>query len=94
MLWDPGRDSCEYNIKASKAQYRQVKYRAADGRATSGKRKGGRQSKSAEKAAKRRRMVGGVLKTVGTAAPGQQCTQCGTQVQLAHPMPPCRSNPP
>ncbi len=25
-------------------------------------------------------MVGGMLKTVGHAAPGQQCTQCGTQV--------------
>lgn len=27
-------------------------------------------------------MVGGILKHVGHAAPGQQCTQCGTQVRL------------
>ena len=44
--------------------------------------KGGRQSRFAEKAVKRRRVGGGMLKTVGTAAPGQQCTQCGTQVLL------------
>ncbi|BDA45186.1 probable GATA transcription factor 9 at C-terminar half [Coccomyxa sp. Obi] len=43
------------------------------------KRKSGRPSKGGEKS-KRRRMVGGMLKTVGHAAPGQQCTQCGTQV--------------
>lgn len=60
---------------------------SADGKSSGSKRKGGRQSRlSAEKAAKRRRMVGGVLKTVGTAAPGQQCTQCGTQVL---PIPSC-----
>ncbi|EIE20993.1 hypothetical protein COCSUDRAFT_48229 [Coccomyxa subellipsoidea C-169] len=43
------------------------------------KRKSGRPAKGGEKS-KRRRMVGGILKTVGHAAPGQQCTQCGTQV--------------
>lgn len=43
------------------------------------KRKSGRPAKGCDKG-KRRRMVGGVLKTVGHAAPGQQCTQCGTQV--------------
>ena len=53
----------------------------AEGKVSGTKRKGGRQGRaSAEKAAKRRRMVGGILKTVGTAAPGQQCTQCSTQV--------------
>ena len=62
-----------------------IRRACADGKATGTKRKGGRQGRaSAEKAAKRRRMVGGILKTVGTAAPGQQCTQCGTQV-----CPPC-----
>ncbi len=60
----------------------------AEGKASGTKRKGGRQGRaSAEKAAKRRRMVGGILKTVGTAAPGQQCTQCSTQVCL-----PCLSH--
>ncbi len=60
----------------------------AEGKASGTKRKGGRQGRaSAEKAAKRRRMVGGILKTVGTAAPGQQCTQCSTQVCL-----PCMSH--
>ena len=44
------------------------------------KRKGGRPAKASDKAVKRRRMVGGVLKHIGTAAPGQQCTHCGTQV--------------
>ncbi len=54
----------------------------AEGKACGGKRRGARLSKaSAEKAAKRRRLVGGLLKTVGAAAPGQQCTQCGTQVR-------------
>ena len=58
----------------------------AEGKACGGKRKGARQSKaSAEKAAKRRRLVGGMLKTVGAAAPGQQCTQCGTQVRFSPP---------
>ena len=61
---------------------------SADGKATGTKRKAGRQGRaSAEKAAKRRRMVGGILKTVGTAAPGQQCTQCGTQVRRPLLMP-------
>lgn len=58
----------------------------AEGKACGGKRKGVRQSRaSAEKAAKRRRLVGGMLKTVGAAAPGQQCTQCGTQVRPCPP---------
>ncbi len=69
------------------AQFLLMVSASADGKSSGSKRKGGRQSRSAaEKAAKRRRMVGGVLKTVGTAAPGQQCTQCGTQVL---PIPSC-----
>lgn len=46
-----------------------------------GKRKAGRGGRPGEKAVKRRRMVGGVLKHVGAAAPGQQCTHCATQVR-------------
>ena len=57
-----------------------VKQNAAGHRAPA-KRKSGRPAKGGEKA-KRRRMVGGILKHVGHAAPGQQCTQCGTQVRL------------
>ena len=58
----------------------------AEGKACGGKRRGARASRaSAEKAAKRRRLVGGLLKTVGSAAPGQQCTQCGTQVRSRPP---------
>ena len=54
------------------------------------KRKGTRAAKMSEKAVKRRRMVGGVLKHIGTAAPGQQCTHCGTQVRLQRAATPFR----
>jgi hypothetical protein len=50
------------------------------------KRRAARAGRLGEKAVKRRRMVGGVLKHIGTAAPGQQCTHCATQVRAAQPL--------